>query len=193
VHIAEAKPHLLHFDALFAAKNDPWETRSRVVERLKRQAVLRALGPRKRGAGLELGCANGVSTREFSKYFNRLWGIEGSPHAAAFARQETKLLRNVSILERQLPCEMPRRLDAVIASEILYYLPPRELIETLRQIHRALRPGSVLISVNHFKRFSDSERSLAEITRLTEKVFGVPRVQIFGPCWRLDRYQRSSR
>lgn len=186
--------HLRHFERLFAENADPWCARDAWSEQHKRRTVFRALGAARLGYGLELGCGNGVTAREFAGRFIALLTIDGSPTAVRLARREVQSLGNVEVLQATLPCRLPRqRFDAVIASEILYYLPSPELAATLLGIHQALRPGGRLLSTNHWRRFQDAECSHQRLTEITRTVFGTETRRIAGAGWVCHVFRRRPR
>lgn len=177
--------HVRHFEGLFAADPDPWRTRLSRAEAHKRRTVLAALGTRRLGRGLELGCANGVTTRSLAPRFARLLALDAAAPAVALARAAVADLPHVEVHQALLPCPLPlRAFDAAVASEVLYYLPRPDLLATLRLLRGTLRPGGRLISVNHLERFEDAEVSAAELTALTRRVFGRERRSLDGAGWR---------
>ncbi len=188
---AALQRHLDHFDALYRADHDPWGARMSWVELQKRSAVERALGRQKLSKGVELGCGNGTTTRGLARHFQSLIAIEASPAAVALARAEAGDLPNVSIIEGVLPMTLSRgAYDAVIASEVLYYLPLAVLRDVLDMAKLALKPGGILVSANHVRRFSDSECTLEQLTLMTRRRFGRADYSLSYGAWRVDRFRR---
>lgn len=123
--------HLRHFDELFAASADPWAVRTRSDEAHKRRTVERALGSGIKARGVELGCGSGITTAGLARYFLRLLAIDGSRAAITRAHGLIKDHPRVRSLPAALPCRLPNgRIDAVIASEVPYYLPRRQLVQS---------------------------------------------------------------
>ena len=57
-----------------------------------------------------------------------LLAVDGSWEAIAFARREVASFPNLRVMQARLPMAVaPGSLDAVVASEVLYYLPARTL------------------------------------------------------------------
>lgn len=190
---AAVESHLRHFEQLYRADDDPWRLAQAWTERHKRAAVRRALGSGKLARGLELGCGNGITTRELARRFHKLVAVEGAPTAAALARDAVADCPHVRIVVSRLPVAWPRQIfDAVIASEVLYYLPADVLKRTLAGALRVLRPGGIFVSANHVRRFSDSEASLARVTELTRQVFGQEERRLVGGAWRVDVYRAAT-
>lgn len=185
--------HLDHFESLYRAHPDPWRAETSWQERRKRLAVDRALGARKRRCGLELACGNGASTEALAKRFNRLFAVDGSPAAVAIASARMRRAVNVTVAEARLPEEFPvGRYDAVFANELLYYMPKDAARALLFKVRRGLRDGGVFITVNHVRKFGDSEMTCAQLRALARRVLGPPKSGFFGPSWILDLYQIRS-
>ena len=181
--------HAAHFDALYEASDDPWDYARSRAEALKRRAIGQALGPGRGGTGLELGCGPGISTLDLSPRFARLVAVDGSARAVGIARERTRRARHVTVLDRQLPDGCPEGpFDAIIASEVLYYLPRPALTTTLAKVRSALAPGGRLVTANSTTPFSDRETSDAELTERLMRAFGPPRSQRVGAGWRLLRF-----
>jgi SAM-dependent methyltransferase len=180
-------PHLRHFDSLYAHDADPWRVRSSWNEEFKRRTVNHALGPQRLATGLEIGCGNGISTRALAPRFAHLLAIDGSWKAVEHARREVASFHHVSVVLAWLPVRVAAgRLDAVVASEVLYYLPSRVLINTLEEAHAGLKVGGRLVSTNHLKRFSDAECGQVRLTALTRAIFGCESRSLIGSDWRCD-------
>ena len=81
------RDHARHFETLFAGNDDPWNLRSKRGERHKRETIRRALGPARLGWGAELGCGNGITTRDLAPKFAHLLAVDGSASAVALTQQ----------------------------------------------------------------------------------------------------------
>lgn len=185
--------HLDHFESLYRAHPDPWRAETSWQERRKRLAVDRALGARKLSCGLELACGNGASTEVLARRFNRLIAVDGSPAAVATASARMRSAVNVTVAEACLPEEFPGgRYDAVFANELLYYLPEDAARALLFKVRRGLHHGGVFVTVNHVRKFADSEMTCARLRGLARQVFGQPKTSLCGPSWILDLYQIRS-
>lgn len=181
--------HLRHFDALYAAEADPWGARMSRNEARKRRAVRYALGPQIFSCGLEIGCGNGISTRALAPRFLNLLALDGSGMAVALARREVAPFTHVKITQAAFPCALPKnRFDAIIASEVLYYLSRGKLAATLRVAHRALCKGGRFVSTHHLRRFNDAECDHASLIQATRAVFGCEARQLTGYGWRCYLY-----
>jgi SAM-dependent methyltransferase len=182
---AKILEHQDHFENLFAQDADPWNVRTRHGERHKRWVTNAALGAGKLAAGLEIGCANGISTRALAPRFLHLMAIDGSASAVDLARDEVRAFPHVTVQNRSLPCDFPHHaFDAVVANEVLYYLPLPAVIKTLQKIHSGLKPGGRVVSLNHWRCFHDTECSAANLMRAFQVVFGAPIRIVVGAGWR---------
>lgn len=182
--------HLDHFDSLYRASSDPWRAETCRQEHWKRLAVDRALGPGRLKKGLELACGNGASTAALARRFERLIAVDGSPAAVAIASNRMAGISNVSLACVCLPEGFPEgRYDAVIANELLYYMPDNAAAALLGKVRSSLRNGGVFVTVNHTRKFDDSEMSCSRLRLLTRRALGPPKSTNVGPSWILDLHQ----
>ena len=149
------------FERKFRTNIDPWNYRHSRFEQYKRRQLLRACGCAKRGRGLELGCANGETTRELARLCLTLTALDGSPTALAEARRRNDV-PHIKFTKASLPGQMPAGpFDLIVASEIAYYLPPHEAVRLGRCLVRALAPGGRVIVLHHRRHFSDAAQHAA--------------------------------
>lgn len=182
----DVSAHLSHFEALYVEQEDPWRAASDRDEAYKRRVVNYALGQRQMARGLEIGCGNGISTRSLALRFLRLVALDGSERAVTLAKRAIDpSLGRVRVEHAALPCPLPpNRFDAVVATEILYYLPRKELTRTLTIAFATLRRGGRFVSTHHLTRFADAECDHATLICSTRAVFGPEIRQISGHRWR---------
>ncbi|TFF18367.1 class I SAM-dependent methyltransferase [Jiella endophytica] len=158
------------FEALFRADPDPWNYAGSLFERNKREVLLKGCGPRCRGRVLELACANGETTAALRRSALRLVAQDASPTALAHAAARNVGAKNVRFVRGLLPQGLPRGpFDLIVASEILYYLPRRDLEACLRRIEAALAPGGRLVALHHVVPFGDAATRPAAAARLVER------------------------
>ena len=142
-----------HFDAVFAASDDPWRFRSRWYEQRKRALTLASLpAPRYRNA-YEPGCANGELSAALAGRCEALLVSDGADKAVALARRRLAALPHVSVAKAWLPAEWPidQTFDLVVLSELGYYLDAASLGELARRVRRSLRPGATVLAC-HWRR-----------------------------------------
>ncbi len=95
---------------------------------------------------LDLGCGPGRDLLRFQALGHRATGLDGSVHLAALARQHSGCeVLEQDLLHLDLPSE---RFDGVFANAVLFHVPSQVLPRVLACIHRALKPGGVLLSSN---------------------------------------------
>ena len=150
------------FEQKFRADIDPWNYRQSPFERIKRKLLLRACGCAKRGRGLELGCANGETTRFLAPLCLTLTALDGSSTALVEARRRAGSSGRVKFLHAILPQQMPAGpFDLIVASEIAYYLTAHALERLAKSVIRALAPGGRIVVLHHRRLFSDAAQNSA--------------------------------
>lgn len=176
---------LAGFDARFAADNDPWGTFVHYDEAIKRDAILRALGPGPQGRVLELGCGNGSNSIALAR---RAWALDACDGTLAAVRLTAAALTDrprAHAYRRVLPGRFPRaRYDAVVIAELLYYLPPYAMQRLAADVGRALVPGGCLVLAHHQVDFHDTAQTAHAIHRR----FITPTGRVWHP--RLHRRNR---
>jgi SAM-dependent methyltransferase len=145
------------FEQKFQTDIDPWNYRNSSFERQKRQVLIKACGFSKRGRGLELGCANGETTRQLAPLCLTLTALDGSLTALEATRRRVHDVASVKFVHARLPDQLPRRsYDLIVASEIAYYLKPHDLDSLARRLARALEPGGRIVILHHRRLFTDA-------------------------------------
>ena len=135
-----------YFEELYREKQDPWGFETSAYEAEKYAATLGALGDRHFGDMLEIGCSIGVLTAQLSPKVDRLLAIDLSALALEMARLRCARLANVRFERRAIPDDIPDgRFDLILASEVLYYLTPADLMDTATACLDRLTPSGSLI------------------------------------------------
>ncbi len=138
-----------HFETLYRADPDPWGFATSTYERAKYARTIRALGGRRYGRALELGCSIGVMTQALSALCDELVACDAAPTAVAAARERVAGRSGVEVVEAVLPDDLPNGpWDLVVASEVLYYLDEEGLDTLLQRLEDDLRPGGVFLAVH---------------------------------------------
>lgn len=141
-----------YFEGLYGASDDPWGFSTSDYEREKYGRTLAALGGRRFGRALEVGCSIGVFTATLAPYCDELLAVDASEKAVALARERLASTSNVRVERRTFPEETPEGpFDLILASEVLYYFDRETLLSGLRALEAALAPGGSLLVV-HWRR-----------------------------------------
>ena len=145
------------FEHKFRQNIDPWNYTSSPFEHFKRRVLIRACGLTKYGRVLELGCANGETTRALRRISLRLLAVDGSVTAVAAAKRRLAGSIHVTFSCLTVPEEMPRGpFDLIIISELAYYLPEHRLSLLGRRISASLASGGRAVVLNHRRMFDDA-------------------------------------
>ena len=112
-------------------------------------AMLDACGPGPFASALELGGPIGAFTELLAQRCATLTRIDISATAASMARRRLADLANVEVLRGPIPDAIPeRKYDLVVASDILYYLPPADFERTLAVVGSRLVADGRLVAVH---------------------------------------------
>jgi protein-L-isoaspartate O-methyltransferase len=137
------------FEERYRRDGDPWGYETSAYEQDKYAATLAACGEGPFAGALELGSSIGVFSALLAPRCRSLVTVDGSPTAVAAARRRLAGARDVTTVVGRIPPDVPRRdYDLIVASEILYYLTPSELDETLALVDECLVAGGRLVAVH---------------------------------------------
>jgi len=135
------------FDNLFIAEPDPWNFETSDYEREKFATTVMALPPERLGHLLEIGCAFGTLSALLLERCDRLTGIDVSE--VAIERARNRQLPGANFVCGEIPPDWPEgTFDAVVISEILYFLAPEEIRMTAQLAAQALPAGGTCLLVN---------------------------------------------
>ncbi|TPG43293.1 methyltransferase [Sphingomonas koreensis] len=177
---------LAGFDAKFAADADPWRTFEDADEALKRRAILHAIGPGPWGRVIELAAGNGSNSAAIAPRALRLDATEATASGVALV---ARAIRRRGARARAIPLVVPARLpryqyDIAVVAELLYYLAPRAMAQTARDVAKAVRPGGILVLAHHRIDFPDFAQHAAHIQQRF--------LAATGACWRVRVVRRTS-
>lgn len=137
------------FDAIFASEADPWAFESSAYEREKRSATMAALDRRQFGSAFEVGCANGLLTRELTPRCKSLLAVDVSSKALDRARVRLSGCDHVEFIKGNVPHDWPvRTFDLIVLSEVLYFLSAEEVALTSKKARKSLGPEGTCLLVN---------------------------------------------
>jgi len=180
-----------YFEGLYAESDDPWNFEASEYEQDKYARTLAVLGERTFRRALEAGASIGVFTEMLADRCHELLAVDVSERAVAAARQRLSGRGNVRVERRTLPEQMPDGpFDLIVASEVLYYFPRKEMLTVLRGFERELAAGGILLAV-HWRRKTESyplqgdevHELLVEQTQLLNKE------SVVEPNYRLDLFE----
>ena len=151
------------FEAVFRASPDPWGTRTRRDEAIKRTAILRAVGGSPSGASgcqarlLELGSGNGSNSPALAARALRLLATDGAPSAVALTRAALTGKPRAGAALAVLPGDLPRGpWQACVIAEVLYYLSEADIRRLAHGLSRELAPRAQLVLAHHHRHFPDT-------------------------------------
>ena len=178
---------LAGFDAKFAGDDDPWRTFDDADEALKRTAILHAIGAGPWGRVIELAAGNGSNSAAIAPRALRLDATEATASGTALvARAIRPRGRRARAVRLAVPARLPRvRYDIALVAELIYYLSPRAMARTARDVMRALRPGGVLVLAHHRVDFPDFAQHAAHLQRCF--------LEATGSRWRVRVVRRTGR
>lgn len=160
------------FEEKFQQNPDPWDYERSPFEAFKRNVLLAACGDGVYGRGLELGCANGVTTQRLSRICLQLDALDASPSAISNAASRDYTSRQPHFFKVTLPCKFPRnRYDLIVISEVAYYLQRQDLLLVCQAVVNALAPGGRLVLLHHLTPFADAAQVPAQAQEVMVRFF----------------------
>lgn len=138
-----------YFDSLYDHNADPWRYDDCDYEIAKRADTLSFLREHYSRA-CEVGCSNGVLTRQLAPRCARILGIDIAEAAARQARERLATFPQAEIRVMHLPHDdVPGPFDLLVLSEVLYFFSPDELVAMAGLAARQVVPGGDLIIVSY--------------------------------------------
>jgi len=172
-----------HFEALYAADEDPWSVRAAWYERRKRTVLLASLGKERYRQVFEPGCGNGEMSAALAARCERLLACDGAASAVAAARRRLQDVapdvapEAVRIEQRSLPAQWPgeRGYDLVLISELAYYFDAAALEDLLVRAHAMLDAGGELALCHYLHDFDDRVSATAQAHAVAGRLPGMRR------------------
>jgi len=170
-----------HFEALYAADEDPWDVRAAWYEQRKRALLLASLGKARYRSVFEPGCGNGEMSAELAARCDQLLACDGAASAVAAARRRLHGTADaVRIEQRSLPAQWPdadaERFDLIVISELAYYFDGAVLEDLLTRAQALLDAGGELVMCHYLHDFDDRVTSTATAHALADMLRGMARV-----------------
>jgi SAM-dependent methyltransferase len=185
-----------YFEEMFASTPDPWGFESSPYEQAKYDHTLAALGNRRYGRALEIGCANGVLTQRLASQCGDLLAIDVSTTALASARSRCAGQGVIHFAEMSFPKATPDRapFDLIVLSEVAYYWDEDDLALAARTLLHLLAPDADLILV-HWTGETDYPQSGDTAVETLQRAMAAgikPILQERSPHYRLDLWRRRA-
>jgi len=186
-----------HFEALYAADEDPWDVRTTWYEKRKRAILLASLGQARYRSAFEPGCGNGEMSAALAPRCGRLLACDGAASAVAAARRRLHgaAPQAVRIEQRSLPAQWPadERFDLVVISELAYYFDAAALHDLLARTHAMLDAGGELVMCHYLHDFDDRMSATADAHAMAGRLPGMVRmVRHLDQDFLLETWQRSA-
>ncbi len=138
-----------HFEALYAARPDPWRLATSDYERAKQAATLAALPQARYAQGFEVGCALGILTAELGRRCDALLAVEPVSAALDQARARNADQPQIRFESLLVPGEWPSgRFDLVVLSEVIDYLGADDVAALADRVAGALDRGGDVVMVH---------------------------------------------
>jgi SAM-dependent methyltransferase len=137
------------FERLYERSEDPWGYLSSDYEREKYADTLAALPAEHLSRVLEVGCSIGAFTELLAPRCTELVAIDFSPRALELAAQRLAGLANVELVQASFPEQTPPgRWQAIVCSEVLYYLDEPTLRRAIGWLSAQLEGGACVLAVS---------------------------------------------
>lgn len=137
-------------DGRYGSITDPYDFAESPYEAMKYQHQMYALGGRHYQRALEIGCANGVLTDKLSRTADEVIAIDAHEVPVDAARERNAANFNVEVMQGEVPYFWPDyTFDLIVASDMMYYLTGKELVDLGAKIESSLSPGGDLLVLNY--------------------------------------------
>jgi SAM-dependent methyltransferase len=137
------------FERLYRASEDPWGYLSSEYEREKYADTLAAMPAGPLSRVLEVGCSIGAFTELLAPRCAELVAVDFAPRALEIAAQRLAELGNVELVRASFPEQVPPgEWDAIVCSEVLYYLDAPTLQRAIGWLSQRLEHGASVLAVS---------------------------------------------
>lgn len=154
---------LRHFEALYAASDDPWQVRESWYERRKRDVLLACLDRPRYAHAFEPGCGNGEMSAALARRCDAVLACDGAANAVAAARARVDAIGDsisdchIRVEQRRLPDQLPQdgRFDLIVVSELAYYFDAAAIAAMVDGVQASLMDGGLLVLCHWRHDFAD--------------------------------------
>lgn len=183
-----------YFERMFAGTPDPWDFETSPYEQAKYAHSVATLSGRNYRHAFEIGCANGVLTRQLAEHCDDLLAVDVSETALASARGRCRDLPEVRFARMSFPGDVPTEgsFDLIVLSEVAYYWDDADLERAAAKVLALLAPGGDLLLV-HWVGETDYPQSGDEaVEGLHEVMASGVEILLYErrPEYRLDLWRR---
>jgi SAM-dependent methyltransferase len=183
------------FERLYEASEDPWDYLSSDYEREKYADTLAALPAGELSRVLEVGCSIGAFTELLAPRCAALVAIDFAPKALELAAARLAGLANVELVRASFPEQVPPgEWQAIVCSEVLYYLDEPTLRAAIDWLGEQLERGTSVVAVSWRGAGTEEPMRGDEAHDLLTETLG--RWHSFDgrkPGYRLDRFDGDGR
>lgn len=146
-----------HFEALYAADDDPWQVATSWYEQRKRALLLACLHKPRYRCVFEPGCGNGEMSAALAARCDELLAVDGAASAVAVARQRLHGLAGCTVAQASLPDDWPRHasFDLIVISELAYYFDAAALTRLAQDAAASLADDGMLVLCHWLHDFDD--------------------------------------
>jgi SAM-dependent methyltransferase len=142
-----------YFAEMWATGPDPWDHGGRFYEHRKYALTAAMLRSATYESVFEPGCATGLLTALVAPRAERYLATDRHPRAVDVTRERVVGIDGVRVEVGEIPRDWPDdRFDAVVLSEVLYYLEPDGVQAALDRAAESTRAGAELVAV-HYRAF----------------------------------------
>lgn len=140
------------FERRYAAvAKDAWGYHASEMHRGRADRILAVLAGGTPRRLLELGCAEGFLTRRLAELAAAVVACDLSERAVERAKQHCAGLGNVQLLAVDVRQRLPEgNFDVCLASDVLYYLSPAEIVSLAGRLRQQMPTGARLIFANEW-------------------------------------------
>lgn len=138
-----------HFEALYAARPDPWGLATSDYERAKYAATLAALPRARYARGFEVGCALGILSGELGRRCDDLLAVEPVAVALMAAQARNADQPHIRFAPMMVPAQWPEgSFDLLVLSEVIDYLGAEDVVVLARRVVDGLEQGGDVVMVH---------------------------------------------
>jgi SAM-dependent methyltransferase len=174
---AEGATPTEYFDAMWSTGPDPWDHGGRFYEHRKYALTAAMLRTSTYESMFEPGCATGILTQMLEPRARRYVATDRHARAVEVTAARVGSRPGLRVEQGQIPDDWPdEQFEAVVLSEVLYYLDPADVITSLDRAASVTARGAELVAVHYREPVVDHAILGDEVHALIAE----------HPAWRLE-------